>query len=174
MNAAQIINQTSGRTEWYTPPAIIEAARRTLGQIDLDPASCEYANRIVRANHYYTAADDGLGWHWYANTIWLNHPFGRESNPAWIGKLIDGFQRKHFHAACCITFACTSEEWFGPLFAFPMCFLRPRTNYLKSDGEPVRGVTKGSVVTYLGSNVIGFIENFGGLGAVMLPMEVGQ
>lgn len=35
MNAAQLINQTSGRVEWYTPTLIVEAARRVMGAIDL-------------------------------------------------------------------------------------------------------------------------------------------
>ena len=45
----QQINQTSGDVEYYTPPAIIEAARLVMGTIDLDPASSETANERVRA-----------------------------------------------------------------------------------------------------------------------------
>ena len=41
--------------EWYTPPYIIEKAKLVLGTIDLDPASCEYANRTVGASKIYTA-----------------------------------------------------------------------------------------------------------------------
>ena len=39
----------SGKFEWYTPESIIELARETMGSIDLDPASCEAANRTVEA-----------------------------------------------------------------------------------------------------------------------------
>jgi len=49
--------------EWYTPPNIIEAARRVMGGIDLDPTSSEIANRldaldwtvdkdVILADHY--------------------------------------------------------------------------------------------------------------------------
>lgn len=169
MNNAQLINQTTGRVEWYTPAHIIEAARYVMGGIiDLDPASCEIANRTVRARHFYTVSDDGLSKPWYQN-IWLNHPFGRKTNGPWIEKLISEYESNRMENACCITFASTSEQWFQPLLQFPMCFISPRVNYLGPDGKPVKGVTKGSCVAYLGKNNIRFAMEFSKLGAVMLP-----
>ena len=51
---------------------------------------------------------------------------------------------------------------------YPQCFLIPRTNYRGPGGEIVRGVTKGSVVTYLGSAVDAFRREFSALGKVKL------
>lgn len=171
MNAAQLINQTSGEFEYYTPPAIIEAARSTMGYIDLDPASSAKANLTVGADRILTVEQDGLEYEWWGR-VWLNHPFGRESNPLWISKLIVEFGMHHITQACCITFACTSEAWFAPLMDFPQCYLRPRTNYYLPDGSQKVGVTKGSVVTYLGSNVRAFTKNFAELGSIMIPAYV--
>lgn len=168
MNNAQLINQTSGCVEYYTPAAIIEAARRTMGGIDLDPASSPTANRSVQAGRIFTAADDGLSQRWHGR-VWMNHPFGRTVNRLWIGKLVEEFRRGHIDQACCITFASTSEAWFSPLFAFPLCFLSPRTNYLLPDGNVKRGVTKGSVVAYLGSNGQRFAQEFGRFGHLTWP-----
>lgn len=168
MNNSQLINQTSGRVEWYTPSAIIEAARKTMGSIDLDPASCEIANRTVQAERYFTADDNGIVDIWRGN-VWLNHPFGRKTNKEWVDKLIHEWGCGDMEQACCITFACTSEKWFQPLFQFPQCYLSPRTNYLGPDGKPVKGVTKGSVVTYLGTNVEQFCVSFQAMGNLMVP-----
>ncbi len=51
----QLINQTSGDVEIYTPPEIVDAWHEVLdGVPDLDPASSEVANRLVRAKQIYT------------------------------------------------------------------------------------------------------------------------
>ena len=54
------ITNNSHDGEWYTPSRYIESARRVMGSIDLDPASCEKANRTVKAGTYYTVEDNGL------------------------------------------------------------------------------------------------------------------
>lgn len=167
MNAAQLINQTSGDVEIYTPGNIIEAARRTLsGTISLDPASSEEANRRVQALRWYGREADGLNQPWEAQTLWMNHPFSKAGNKLWIDKLVMSFRQGQVREACCITFASTSEKWFQPLMAFPQCYLSPRTNYLRPDGSVYRGVTKGSVVTYLGHYVGNFRAAFAGMGTV--------
>ena len=43
--------------EWYTPAAYIREVKRVLGEIDLDPASCEVANKTIGATDYFTTKD---------------------------------------------------------------------------------------------------------------------
>lgn len=170
MNAAQFILQASGDVEIYTPTVIIEAARIALGGvISLDPASSEEANERVQALRWYGKEADGLRQTWDANTVWMNHPFSREGNRKWIVKFLNSYATGYFSAGCCITFASTSEAWFVPLMQFPQCFLHPRTNYLRPDGTVYRGVTKGSVCTYLGPDMDLFAKSFRHLGTIKIP-----
>lgn len=86
MNNSRLINQTSGLVEYYTDPRIVEAAREVMGGIDLDPASCKYANdNFVKARCYYSLRQeddsacigvDGLSHHWFGK-LFLNHPFSK-------------------------------------------------------------------------------------------------
>lgn len=75
--------------ESYTPPQIITPAREALGgDIDLDPASCSFANDVVRARYYFDEQDNGLRRLWfdegrtvhekepYSCTVFLNPPGG--------------------------------------------------------------------------------------------------
>jgi hypothetical protein len=47
-------------SERYSPAWVVERARRVMREIDLDPASCPMANRVVRAVKIYGRKQDGL------------------------------------------------------------------------------------------------------------------
>jgi hypothetical protein len=64
--------------EWYTPAHILEVARATLGQFDLDPATCPKAQATVQAENCYTMEDDGFLRPWYGR-VWLNPPYCRNA-----------------------------------------------------------------------------------------------
>lgn len=185
----------SGDTEHYTPERIVEAARLTLGGIDLDPASCEEANRVVNATRFYTKEDNGLVLPW-SGRVWLNHPFGKEEEPCkpgcrkkscdkrgchlterkpgnvdWINKLIASYLLGDIEAACCITWANVDTEWFRPLLAFPQCFPHGRVHYRQPGGETANSAPKGSVITYLGEEVDRFASAFESIGTVKVPYE---
>lgn len=155
----------SGVTEYYTPPVIIEAARRTMGVIDLDPASSLVANRVVRAGVYYDDLADGLVRDWYGK-VWLNHPFTRGENHKWINKLIAAYLVGDVTEACCITWANIDTDWFKPLLAYPQCFPHGRIHYRQPDGTTKRSAPKGSIITYLGPNVEAFAREFNLIGTV--------
>lgn len=76
--------------EHYTPAHIVELARVTMGCIDLDPASCLMANKVVQANHFFSQAMDGLSQDWWGN-VFVNPPGGkirnRSSQAVWWDKL---------------------------------------------------------------------------------------
>jgi hypothetical protein len=186
----QLINQSSGLVEYYTPAEIVAAARATMGGIDLDPASSPEANLRIGASRFFTIKDNSLDQPWLGR-VWMNHPFGRSEkacrpgcaktscakrgyhlqndkpgNAEWINKLVSEYESGRVEQACCITFACTSEAWFRPLLCLPQCFLYGRTNYCLPGGGVLRGVTKGSCITYFGQDVGRFAACFRHLGEI--------
>jgi DNA N-6-adenine-methyltransferase Dam len=100
--------------EYYTPKKYIEAARRVLGNIDLDPASCPEANKVVRAGKFFTAKDDGLTRPWRGR-VFLNPPYcglaGR-----FVDKLAAELQAGNIKAAIVLVNGYhTDMPWFRPL-----------------------------------------------------------
>lgn len=193
LNPSQHLNQTSGNVELYSPPEILEAGRKVLGTIDLDPASSAIANVRVKAKKYFTVEDDGLSKLWLGN-VWMNHPWGAREvactknckkkickrrgyhllkdfpgNAAWVNKLISSYESGDVFQALCITYASTGEAWFKPLKRYPICFLDGRTSFYTPGGEKLNQNTKGCAVTYFGEYTAKFIEHFSSLGDVMLP-----
>lgn len=77
--AGQVNAMHSAETpEHYLPAYIAEAARATHGgTIDLDPASCELANRTIQAARIFTKEDDGLRQAWRGNVL-CNPPGGKD------------------------------------------------------------------------------------------------
>ena len=170
MTNHQNINADSGNDEYFTPLEIVESARRVMGSIDLDPASNDVANERIKATKIFTLRDNGLNQKWFGN-VWLNHPFGKATNRAWIEKISNEYDRGNFVACINICFASTSESWFQHLLTMPQCFFKKRTNYFLPDGTIKMGVTKGSVVTYWGDDVDKFAKEFSKYGVVKIPYE---
>jgi len=149
--------------EWYTPAIYVEAARRVLGGIDLDPASSPEANATIQAKIFYTEDDDGLEQIW-GGRIWLNPPYGRQA-AAFVTKLIAAWDAGQVAAAVAVVNAhCTDTEWFRPLWDHLLCFTYGRVDF--HEGGPGRGgSTHGTVFAYLGQNPWAFRDEFADFGA---------
>ncbi len=176
---ARILSSESA--EWYTPREIVDAAREVMGGIELDPASCPEANATVRAERIYTREDDGLRQIWEAATAFLNMPYGKSvednvSNQArWSHKLIDSHRAGRVEQACMLVNAVPGNRWFRPLWAFPICFLDGRVHFVAPAGSgPRKSPTHSSCVVYLGPRVEAFVDVFGRLGTVVMPMQVAR
>lgn len=116
--------------EWYTPSCYIESARKVMGSIDLDPASCATANKTVSANAFYTAEDDGLSQEWSGN-VWLNAPYDQIQKFA--SKLLES---EKVTRAIVLTNNATETRWFQSLLekASALVFHLGRLRFTKPDG----------------------------------------
>lgn len=158
--------QSSESDDWYTPATYVEAARAVLGEIDLDPASCDIANRTVRAAKYYSIDHDGLAHPW-AGRVWLSPPYGSLAG-AFVGRLVTEYAEGRVSAAVVLVNAhSTDASWFQPLWDHPLCFTNHRIDFIPPPGRPKSGSTHGSVFAYLGPHPSLFAKCFHGFGAVV-------
>lgn len=126
-------------SEWYSPPEIVEPYRALVGEIDLDPASCEAANaRTVVARSYYSLATPGggLAQRWEGR-VWCNPP----SPPrAWweraVAAIVDREAESILFVAYSLEALQQSQGWGGvPMTAFSVCIPRRRIRYLTTVAE---------------------------------------
>ncbi|MGF6986509.1 phage N-6-adenine-methyltransferase [Paraburkholderia atlantica] len=158
----------TGENEWYTPPDYIEAARRAMGSIDLDPASSAAAQKVVQATRYFDAEMDGLAQTWTGN-VWLNPPYSQPAIARFADKAVLEVNAGNVAQMITLTHNYTDTSWWHALAgrADAICFTRGRIGFLGSDGE-VAAPTQGQTFCYIGRDVTSFTEQFSAFGLVMV------
>lgn len=164
------VAHNSGEQEWYTPPAILQAARQVLGTIDLDPASTPAANTLVQATRFYTRADNGLRQHWYG-TVWLNPPYASGLIDPFLAKLRYHLDTGDVSAAMVLVNNATETRWFATLAAVAsaVCFPVGRVRYLSTRGV-LRTPLQGQALLYCGPHPDVFTWHCRSFGHVWLAL----
>jgi len=162
------VTHNSGENEWFTPPDIIEAARKVMGGIDCDPASCTGANEIVGAKKYFTTDDDGLKQKW-AGRIWMNPPYSQSKVSDFAEAVSAKYESGEISQACILVNNATETAWFQRMLmlATEVCFVRGRIKFIDQKGEVPGGPLQGQVIIYFGENRKKFHEVFCEKGIVL-------
>jgi hypothetical protein len=158
----------TGEFERYTPAEYIELARKAMGGIDLDPASCAMAQKWIQANQYFTAQDNGLSRRW-CGRVWLNPPFHRGLLSDFIDKLVAEIGAGRVTQAILLTNDCTDTDWFGVAMraSSSMCHHRGRIRFLQPQGNeavPMGLPPQGQTFFYYGKNPKRFDDVFETIG----------
>ena len=148
----------TGQCESYTPEEYIKSVTAVLGAIDLDPSSCEEANKIVAAKKIYTKDDDGLSRDWFGR-VFLNPPYGQPEMTNFVNKLIQEYTSGKVKEAILLTNNSTETRWFQAVSKFSIiCFPSTRIRFLVND-RPTQPTT-GQAFFYFGEDEKKFIQEF--------------
>lgn len=165
----------SGENEWYTPIQYIEAARKVLGTIDLDPASCELANKMILATEFYTLEDDGLKQPWFGR-VWLNPPYSGGAIASFISKYADSIKGGQVEAGIVLVNNATETQWFKELVSISLAavFTTGRIKFVSPEGEK-NSPLQGQAFLYYGDNIDLFLSEFGRFGwECQITEEMGE
>lgn len=162
-NGAHVGNN-SGENEWYTPAEFIEAARAVLGDIDLDPASSEAANAVVKAAQIFTLADDGLTQPWHGR-VWMNPPYSQPAIELFANKYTDSVEAGDVAAGIVLVNNATETGWFQTLAgaSSAVCFPRGRIKFWSPNKDSATPL-QGQAFLYAGADVAAFFARFSSFG----------
>jgi hypothetical protein len=166
-----------GSPDHGTPIAIVEAARRVLGTIDLDPMTSEAAQARIRAARYFTIDDDGFSHPWTGRVV-LN-PAGGTVKRAWH-KLMAHYEAGDVPAFVWVGYSLEQlqtlqrdlnprERFMGrtPL-DFSLCIPHVRLAFEDAAGVPQRQPTHANYIAYGGPNPHAFVKVFETFGAIIV------
>ena len=163
----------SGKDDWGTPAHIVEAARATMGGIDLDPASCALANETVCATTYYTLEDDGLAQPW-SGRVFLNPPYSETGQKhRFIERLEHYYLSGDVEQAILVVPMDFSAKWGEPVrrTTCAMCCFKGNAYYYNLQDPSVTTHTLGTLAVYFGPHVDRFAAAFQQFGLVVRPMR---
>lgn len=142
----QVIPDSTG-DEWWTPKEYIDSVRLVLGTIDLDPASCERANQVVKAKKIHTEEDNGLEHEWRGK-VFMNPPYSK--NKDFAEHLLSEYESSNVKEAIILVGAHAIEtQWFRDYWDYVLCFTGHRIKFNTPDGPAIAGNIAGSVFIYL-------------------------
>ncbi len=82
-----------------------------MGGIDLDPASCDAANEVVKADKFYTQADNGLVQPW-SGRVFCNPTFGGGLMASFARRGLAEYSTGRIDQMCLLVWNSTSSAWF--------------------------------------------------------------
>lgn len=152
------VANNGGDNEWYTPAEYIESARSVMGSIDVDPASNDMAQEVVKAGTYYTAETNGLDKEWHGN-VWLNPPYAADLVKQFAAKLKD--ERETYESAIVLVNNATETRWFLDIIsvASAVCFPTGRVKFYAPDGR-IAAPLQGQAIIYIGDEPTSFRDEF--------------
>jgi phage N-6-adenine-methyltransferase len=156
----------TGQNEWHTPEQYVEAARAVLGTIDLDPASNEVAQEVIRATTFYTKEEDGLAKPW-RGSVWLNPPYSQPLIGQFGERLVAEYTAGNVPRAIMLTHNYTDTGWFhrAEREASLICFTRGRIKFI-DDNEAECNPTQGQAFFYYGKEPAVFRDMFAPFGFI--------
>lgn len=171
LNPAHVSHST-GYSEWNTPPKFIEAAKQLMGSIDIDPASNEKAQEIIKAEKYYTQENNGLDKEWKGN-VWMNPPYSQPLIKEFCFKLIEKIESKEINQACVLINNATETEFVQEMLKIckAVCFIKGRVKFIDMEGKESGSPLQGQFIIYFGNESAKFKKVFSQFGEILWKEE---
>jgi hypothetical protein len=151
--------------ENYTPAKYVESAREVLGAIDLDPASCDEAQKTIKAKRYFTMVDDALQKQWRGR-VFLNPPYTARVINRFVTRLCNEYGDGSITAAILLTNNGTDTSWWHEAAecCASFCLTKGRVQFYTV--EKVVQPTNGQCFFYFGKHPAKFQKAFSQYGFI--------
>ena len=169
--------------EWYTPAWLIDMTREVIGEIDLDPASSDEAQTIVKAKRHWTKMQNALNLNWIVNIngpnwspsrVFLNPPYSHPLVEQFIDKLLQQIEKGHVSEAILLVNNNTETAWWhkAAAAANAILFFRSRVFFWRPGQAETTSPRQGQNLFYFGPNTSQFAITFSSKGITYLALPI--
>ncbi len=161
------------KTDWNTPPKYLSIVNKFFdNKIELDPCSNEHS--LVLANKCVSLPEDGLSIDWDYKTIFINPPYGRDSESktsiyTWVEKAAKSNTEFSAEILMLIPVATNTRHFKEIIFKkfSGICFLNDtRLKFFNAGVEDKKGAPMACCICYIGENFEKFERLFAEYGKV--------
>ncbi len=173
------IQHSSRSDNWGTPSEIISLVHQVIPEIDLDPASSEFHNQVVKAKRFITKEEDGLLTDWGNEPIkmFINPPGGKLGNKSITKLFWEKLADYHWNGLIdeaifmCFSVESLQNSQSSPLSMtqFPICIPSKRIKFVDGSGLNRVQPSHSNAIIYLGRNEQRFADVFSQLGSILRP-----
>jgi hypothetical protein len=148
---------------WYTPISLINHVRDFYqGDITTDPASCDRANKYIKAYKYYVKEQNGLIKPWIGN-VWCNPPYCNGATLTWLETAREKWlDREYFN--CILLINRSDNKKIYDLIDNDACaYFQIRDRVKFENGEKFQEKTAprySNDLVYFGHKPISFFDHF--------------
>ena len=172
ISAGRQINTQS--QSWCTPTKYVNVINKFFNNnIDLDP--CSNLDSIIEAKVKYILPVDGLNESWNYHNIYVNPPYGRDTERKttikdWLKKIYETYYEYNNEILALIPVATNTSHWKKYIFskATSICFLADtRLKFRMNGSEDNKGIQVACCMVYWGSDFERFRDMFEEFGYVV-------
>jgi predicted transcriptional regulator len=175
-NMVNRLQSLTGEIEWYTPEKYLTSVRKVLGVIDLDPASSDVAQELVRATTYYCKEQDGLAQSWIGK-VFLNPPYAMPTIKQFVIHMVEQYKNGNMKEGILLTNAATDTSWYDIAYgsAEAKCDTTGRISFLGNVQGSFQECTApacGQTFFYFGKHRDKFSKEFRQYGRISIELQI--
>jgi hypothetical protein len=148
---------------WYTPISLISHVRDFFqGDITTDPASSDYANKLIKARTYYVKEQNGLIRPWKGR-VWCNPPYCNGAALTWLETAKEKWLDREYIDCIMLINRSDNKHIYDLIDNYACAYFQIRNRVKFINGQAHEGKTApryNNDLIYFGHKSTAFFEHF--------------
>ena len=124
---------SSNRDDWETPKKLFDIVNKEF-DFDLDPCS---NGRNAKCDYYFTEEGNGLIKDWTYHTAFVNPPYSKGNQDAWVKKCFDEWQQHNVASVMLLPARTDTKRFHQYIYPYGQILFIPGRICFELNGKPI-------------------------------------